>query len=593
MLLFVCTALGCARAETLEELLAQARPLLPPGAGQVNSMPSDLGTARPLVAAGAPTNPVMHVEIKQAVSEAWHALIGKNFSEPLQQGDVCLLTLQARALAAPENGRGWAVVNVQVNAAPWEKTVTEVIKPGREWQRFTIPFVAKFAIPAGKGGFNISLGYQPQTLELADAQLWKFPRGFAFQRLPQPPKTYVGREPDAPWRREALERIEKLRRAQLAVSVVDAQGQPVPGVQVQIEQQRHAFGFGTAVVAARLGWDDADSRKYRAVVDENFSRIVTENDLKHFAVENWDKPGNANKNFSRETADVAINWARARGMSVRGHYLCWGNMEPWSEKLEKAGTPEEIHARILAHARTLVAFAGDRICEWDAINHPVPFNRVLTDVLGPDIYVTLLKEFRALTKTPLWINEDPIEQNRAMRFALVLEMLAARGVAPDGAGVMSHFRDSSLPSIAEQQGYLDRYARSAKRVEVTEYDIETRDDQLQADHLRDMLILHYAHPACTGFVIWGFWEKQHWRPDACMWRADWTERPSVATWREWVKGKWWTHATCATDAAGKFSAQVWEGTHQLTVVRDGQTLATHSVTVASGGTAHVQLVLKP
>ena len=68
----------------------------------------------------------------------------------------------------------------------------------------------------------------------------------------------------------------------------------------------------------------------------------------------------------------------------------------------------------------------------------------------------------------------------------------------DGAGNMSHFRDTRMPSIAEVRGQLDRLAAIAGQVQATEYDLETEDDTLHADHLRDMLILHFAHPVCIG-----------------------------------------------------------------------------------------------
>ncbi len=64
-----------------------------------------------------------------------------------------------------------------------------------------------------------------------------------------------------------------------------------------------------------------------------------------------------------------------------------------------------------------------------------------------------------------------------------------------------------------------------KHLTVTEYDLQTLDDQLHADHLRDMLTMAFSHPQMTGFVIWGFWENRHWKPTAAMFRKDWSEPP--------------------------------------------------------------------
>ena len=50
-----------------------------------------------------------------------------------------------------------------------------------------------------------------------------------------------------PWRQQANERIDRLRKADIEVRVVDADGKPVSGVPVQIKQQRHLFHFGGVV----------------------------------------------------------------------------------------------------------------------------------------------------------------------------------------------------------------------------------------------------------------------------------------------------------------------------------------------------------
>jgi len=38
--------------------------------------------------------------------------------------------------------------------------------------------------------------------------------------------------------------------------------------------------------------------------------------------------------------------------------------------------------------------------------------------------------------------------------------------------------------------------------------------------------LCFAHPAVKGIMMWGFWEGRHWRPEAALWRKDWTIKPN-------------------------------------------------------------------
>jgi hypothetical protein len=85
---------------------------------------------------------------------------------------------------------------------------------------------------------------------------------------------------------------------------------------------------------------------------------------------------------------------------------------------------------------------------------------------------------------------------------------------------------------------------------VTEYDLVCNDDQLHADYLRDILTLTFSHPKMTGFINWGFWAGDHWKPEGALIRKEWKERPAVTVWRELVKGKWWTETTVETDLKG-------------------------------------------
>ena len=56
------------------------------------------------------------------------------------------------------------------------------------------------------------------------------------------------------------------------------------------------------------------------------------------------------------------------------------------------------------------AAVGDRVIEWDAINHPAswsPTNRI-TNVTGPTLYPDLMRHARSLSSVPMWLNEDQV-----------------------------------------------------------------------------------------------------------------------------------------------------------------------------------------
>ena len=69
--------------------------------------------------------------------------------------------------------------------------------------------------------------------------------------------------------------------------------------------------------------------------------------------------------------------------------------------------------------------------------------------------------------------------------------------------------------------------------------------------------------------MWGFWEGRHWRPQAALWRKDWSEKPSGKVWRQLVKDKWHTRAEGRTDGKGKYLVRGFHGAYEITVNSNG------------------------
>jgi hypothetical protein len=86
---------------------------------------------------------------------------------------------------------------------------------------------------------------------------------------------YPGQEPDAPWCKAAAERIDKYRKSDLTVRVVDRDGKPVRGAKVHVQMQRHAFGFGTFLEYDVMTSAGPDADKLREWTLKLFNRCTT------------------------------------------------------------------------------------------------------------------------------------------------------------------------------------------------------------------------------------------------------------------------------------------------------------------------------
>lgn len=603
LLIFSALASLLTQLATAEEpkLPADTVALLPAVPLKPSQPKPEEGSIAQVASAGAPTATVWRLTSPGKLEKTYNLSVGRTFTEPVAKDQVCLVVVKARTISTDTlDGKGRVTVAVQ-NTKDYSATpLWRTWALGTQWETSYFAFQPEHEVPAGAGIAKINVGEAKQVIEIADLQLYRFPVGFSIYDAPAMMKTYDGREPDAPWRKEADERIAKLRTGKFTVRVVDAAGKPVAGAKVEVAMKRHLFGFGSAVDVNMLSGlgsklSDADATKYRATVDELFSRIVPENGLRVGNLEGAIEPAKPWVEESRRRMRAAVlwtmQWAQDRRMTSRGHYLVWCYVEQWARDILAKGTPADLLATYDRHWAFVIPFVADYVVEWDALNHPVPFDEkdALYQIVGPDVYADLYQKIRPLTPLPLYVNEDNFNSERTDGFEKQVRQMIARGATPDGCGFQSHYHDFAIPGMDEIWTTWQRFAPLVKHLTVTEYDFQALDDQLHADHLRDMLTLAFSHPQMTGFVIWGFWETRHWKPTAAMFKADWTERPAVQVWRDLVKTKWWTNERLITDGNGEAPLTGFYGWYDVTAAKDGVTKTLEIKHAVSGGRPTVRL----
>lgn len=538
------------------------RPLLPKVAGEA--------TAELMPVADAPWTGFWRFKIIKRPVNSWSVQLTAKIQEPIAKGDKCLLLFHARAA----EGKASGAANVEVARPPeYPKLGSTQFRVGTKWEPVILPFTAGEEGPPGLCAVAIHLGGEVQTVDLGGLRLLNYGPDLSADTLPQPRFTYEGREPDAPWRKAALERIEKHRKSDFTLSLVDRDGRPVANADVRVVLRRHAFGFGSAVTAAMLNDPSPDGVRYRAIVDECFSRVVFENDLKPGPWEAAKNP-EAKGSFRKIWLDKSLQWLADRRIEVRGHYLCWAPFEPWSEKLRDK--PQAIREKVLAYMREITPAIGGQVCEWDALNHPAGWEAgmCIDTVLGGEFYAEVFREARKLTRLPLWINEDQVFRpgRQQEEYFQIIGKLLASGIRPDGIGNQAHFHSSFLPSPEEMLANSDRFAKLVPALQITEFDVNTNgDERLAADYTRDLLITTFSHPAYTGFVMWGFWEGAHWKPETALWRKDWSEKPAAQVWRDLVCQQWHTDEALHTDTGGTTKLRGFYGRYEVTV--KGQTIS--------------------
>ena len=541
------------------------------------------GVAEFVEAKGGPGfEKALRMTLRKVPENPWGFQTHTKCTAKVKKGEVMLATFWARTAGTSEEAEGAFVF--ELARPPYTKSSSFRFECGKAWMKFYVPFIAAMDYGEDDIALHFQAGAAKQAMEIGGLRVISYGNGVALGELPYTPLTYKGRSPDAPWRKEAADSIEKERKAQLTIVVTSISGKSLPGAEVRVRQVRHAYGFGSAVAASPLLDEGADADMYRNVVASAFNRVTVENDMK------WPEfEGN------RQRALDTVQWLRDAGVAVRGHNLLW----PGWTRLPKdvaalEGKPDALRTRILDHVRDEVGAFKGQILEWDVVNEPVT-NTDVQRVLGNGILAETFKAAReADPQAKLFINDYSIlshggadTEHQDAYYKTVRDLLDAKAPV-QGIGMQGHFNEQLTP-ITKVWEILNRFGALGLPIEITEHDINVWDDEVMADYTRDFMTAVFAHTATSGFITWGFWEKRHWIPNAAQWTGPWQLRNHGKVWYDLVYKKWWTSVNTETGRGGVAKVRGFLGDYTVEV-RVGAKTKTVPLKLKKGG-ARVEIEL--
>jgi GH35 family endo-1,4-beta-xylanase len=499
--------------------------------------------------------------------------IGANNITPIAKDDVLLVRFWARAVGTSQTAQ--TEFALEEGPPDYTKSVLIGVSFDRAWKQYQVPFLAHRDFGVGEASILFRLAYANQSFELGGVRVANFKKERTVGSIASRGFDYPGIEPDAAWRTSANSRIDQYRKGNLAVKVLDAAGNPVTGASVKIEMQQHAFPFGSAVAADPF----LNNQTYQDNVFKLFNRVVLESDFKWV---DWES-------YSRNNALEALRILRSRGVTVRGHNLIWPleldyilpiDVINMVRNGDTAGVRSRIEGRLVD---TLGATKG-QIVEWDVINEPSA-NKFLQNLLGEDEMAAWLRRAKELDpNAKMFINDygNLGEGTLDVEYKRILRRMQALGAPLEGIGLQGHFSWDLTPP-EELNSRLNSFGRFGVPLSITEFDVNISDERLQAAYLRDALTVAFANPNVNSFLMWGFWEGQHWLPQAALYRLDWSIKPNGQVWNDLIFKQWWTNVTGRSNTSGDYSTRGFLGRYKITVSKNGQTLS-RFVNLARSGT---------
>lgn len=480
--------------------------------------------------------------------------------------------LRFRLWARSDTGNRIGLIH-ELNSGTYSKSLSYTIRLTTAWKEFAIGYQAD-AYSTGASALRIQTGYDLGSVEVANIRLEDFgtpiipPLNINFD-------AFGGQRTDDTWRDAAMQRIDTYRKGPLHITVVDADGNPVTGAAIHVEQQRHGFRFGTALADGPLFANTADGDKYRATVLRLFNYAVLENALK------WDFGG-----FS--TADRMLTWCANNNIPVRGHNLLWPSYQylPASAR-NLRGTA--LRAAIEAHIKDYSTRTVNRVVLWDVINEAFTNTEVLKEAGHELLWQSYMWAREVNPNIDLVYNDYDLSNVRggasdthlSGTLAIIQELLD-NGAPVTMLGDQGHM-NAPLTPIPNVLAVWDQMAQFNLPIEITEFDVVLggiRDEAVQGKYFDDYLTAAFSHPNIRSFLMWGFWDGSHWLSSqgAGIYRQDWSPRPMADVYERLVLNDWWTRADATSGDDGTADLRAFLGMHQITVNVGGQTL-TSQVTV--------------
>ncbi|MDQ3800773.1 MAG: endo-1,4-beta-xylanase [Acidobacteriota bacterium] len=368
---------------------------------------------------------------------------------------------------------------------------------------------------------------------------------------------------------QARNNIEKFRKGDARIKILDARGKAVGGAQINIKQISHDFKFG-----CYLKIDDLAAEKLPAY-EAHFSKLF------NYAVVGayWDFVENRRgaENWAWFEKEVAL--ARKLKLRVAAAPVLWGTND--------AGTPawlphakDELLPLLKRRVQATVAKYENAVDDWEIVNEPLaPKADVFAERIGSDYVEQAFGWAReAAPGERLMINEYGVfgsggkqNYNREKYFSLLKELIE-NGASIDVVGIQAH----SLGEWFEPANVSERlnaYAALGKPVQITEFSAQIFDyedkraplgisgayrggagvwnEEKQAEFYREFYTIAFGSPQVEAIVTWGLDDERAWLPGIGLIDAGGNPKANYKTLDRLINNEWRTNLQINAGGAGK------------------------------------------
>lgn len=418
------------------------------------------------------------------------------------------------------------------------------------------------------------------------------------------------------------ERIERYRKSDVELIFTDPDGNPVPGLRVDVQQSSHDFPFGDQTdpldSMIRSGNGDSDrvrfwKRRFSECLNSATALCYWTERPEHDMSKTEDQQGDLRIEHMRDV----VAWAASESLHVKGHPLFWSIPKCWPSWLMRYDTDTQMKFAEV-RVRSLLAAFGRQVKTWDLVNEalwePAPENlavrewphlepvNVIADYVGrvldwcreevpENTYV--LNDYGMEQDGPESpITPDGIKVTAAFqreRMLDILNELDRAGRLPDALGLQSHTGGRMDP--AEQMSLYDEVAAAGIPLHITEFwarsSLFERDgdspatttqrsgagfmnrhdpvEERRAEYITRFLRVAFSHPKVEAFSFWGFMS------DSIDWsehRAAHSPGPVYRAVQHLLNEEWRTREQLRSDGQGRVRFRGFHGEYRVRLIHE-------------------------
>lgn len=385
--------------------------------------------------------------------------------------------------------------------------------------------------------------------------------------------------------------IERCRKADATVRVVDKNGRPAAGVRIAARQKTHDFFFGCN--GLQIGQKGAQNGEYERAFTRLFNLVtstccwsVTEPREGFFRLTEAD-----GDEFRRPPMQRILDFGKSHGLAVKFQPLMADSWRPdWASQ-----NAAELWAQWTRFIEALAERYGGAADVWDVVNEaqlcrartpgfPL-WNKELDYV--DQCFETAGRVFGA-RRGIFEINEgtqanwgEPArlyerQIRRLLEKKLPLDQIGLQFHQFSGAEGLAHLRDEHTPidAVCETVQRLGALGLPLAITEVTVASAlpgmsRSEGEAVQAEVACDLYRMWFAQPQIHTVTWWNLMDGTHWKNEGdcrgCLLDADMREKPVYQALYQLLRRQWMTSVQLETDARGEGAFRGFRGTYELIV----------------------------